>query len=78
MDRFHFPEDIPIEHRLVSKAIESAQKQVEAQNFEIRKNLLKYDDVMNKQREVIYDERDRILRGGRLQRRWRASGSRRP
>ena len=63
MERFHFPEDVPIEHRLVSKAIESAQKQVEAQNFEIRKNLLKYDDVMNKQREVIYDERNRILAG---------------
>ena len=63
MERFHFPEDMPIEHRMVSKAIESAQKQVESQNFEIRKNLLKYDDVMNKQREVIYDERNRLLEG---------------
>lgn len=63
MERFRFPEDMPIEHRLVSKAIESAQKQVEAQNFEIRKNLLKYDDVMNKQREVIYEERNRVLEG---------------
>jgi preprotein translocase subunit SecA len=54
---------MPIEHRMVSKAIESAQKQVESQNFEIRKNLLKYDDVMNKQREVIYDERNRLLEG---------------
>ena len=63
MERFRFPEDMPIEHRLVSKAIESAQKQVEAQNFEIRKNLLKYDDVMNKHREVIYDERNRLLEG---------------
>jgi len=63
MDRFHLPEDMPIEHKMVTKAIESAQKQVEAQNFEIRKNLLKYDDVMNKQREVIYQERDRLLKG---------------
>ena len=63
MERFRFPEDMPIEHRMVSKAIESAQKQVESQNFEIRKNLLKYDDVMNKQREVIYEERTRLLEG---------------
>jgi len=63
MERFRFPDDMPIEHRLVTRAIESAQKQVEGQNFEIRKNLLKYDDVMNKQREVIYDERNRILEG---------------
>ncbi|MDD5747664.1 MAG: preprotein translocase subunit SecA [Actinomycetota bacterium] len=63
MDRFNFPDDIPIEHKLVTKAIESAQKQVEAQNFEIRKNLLKYDDVMNKQREVVYGERNRLLEG---------------
>jgi preprotein translocase subunit SecA len=61
MERFHFPEDVPIEHKLVSRAIESAQKQVESQNFEVRKNLLKYDDVMNKQREVIYDERNGLL-----------------
>jgi preprotein translocase subunit SecA len=63
MERFHFPEDVPIEHRMVSKAIESAQKQVEAQNFEVRKNLLKYDDVMNKQREVVYDERSGLIEG---------------
>ncbi len=63
MERFRFPEDMPIEHSLVTKAIESAQKQVEAQNFEIRKNLLKYDDVMNRQREIIYSERDRLLEG---------------
>ena len=67
MERFRFPEDMPIEHRLVSKAIESAQKQVESQNFEIRKNLLKYDDVMNKHREVIYDERNRLLEGDDFQ-----------
>ena len=63
MERFHFPDDVPIEHRMVSKAIESAQKQVEAQNFEVRKNLLKYDDVMNKHREVIYEERNELLEG---------------
>ena len=67
MERFRFPEDMPIEHRLVSKAIESAQKQVESQNFEIRKNLLKYDDVMNKHREVIYNERNRLLEGDDFQ-----------
>jgi preprotein translocase subunit SecA len=63
MERFHFPDDVPIEHRMVSRAIETAQKQVEAQNFEVRKNLLKYDDVMNKQREVVYDERSGFLEG---------------
>jgi len=63
MERFHFPEDMPIENRLVTKAIESAQKQVESHNFEIRKNLLKYDDVMNKQREVVYEERNNLLEG---------------
>ncbi|MBN1288263.1 MAG: SEC-C domain-containing protein, partial [Actinobacteria bacterium] len=54
-------EDLPIENKIVSKSIESAQKQVEAQNFEVRKNLLKYDDVMNTQREVIYDERQKLI-----------------
>ncbi|MBU4178753.1 MAG: preprotein translocase subunit SecA, partial [Actinobacteria bacterium] len=63
MERFNFPEDMPIEHKLVSKAIESAQKQVESHNFDIRKNLLKYDDVMNRQREVIYEERSRLIEG---------------
>ena len=63
MERFHFPEDVPIENKMVSRSIESAQKQVEGQNFEIRKNLLKYDDVMNKQREVVYDERTKLLEG---------------
>jgi len=63
MERFHFPEDVPIENKMVSRSIESAQKQVEAQNFEIRKNLLKYDDVMNKQREVVYEERTKLLEG---------------
>ncbi|MBC7248110.1 MAG: preprotein translocase subunit SecA [Actinobacteria bacterium] len=63
MDRLRLPEDLPIENRMVTRAIETAQKNVEANNFEVRKNLLKYDDVMNTQREVIYGERRRILEG---------------
>jgi len=67
-ERFSFlmkgwPEEEPLEHRMVTKAIERAQKKVEARNFEIRKNTLKYDDVMNKQREIIYAERRRVLMG---------------
>ncbi|TET53586.1 MAG: preprotein translocase subunit SecA, partial [Actinobacteria bacterium] len=61
MEKFNLPEDQPIEHRLISKSIESAQKQVESYNFSIRKHILEYDDVMNKQREVIYSERDKVL-----------------
>ncbi|MFH1147583.1 MAG: preprotein translocase subunit SecA, partial [Pseudomonadota bacterium] len=61
MDRLGMEEDQPIEHSLVSKAIENAQKKVEGQNFEIRKQLLEYDDVMNQQREVIYRQRREIL-----------------
>jgi len=61
------PDDIPIEHRMVTRAIASAQSQVEARNFEIRKNVLKYDDVLNRQREVIYGERRRVLAGADLQ-----------
>jgi preprotein translocase subunit SecA len=56
-------EDEPIEHRLISRAIENAQSRVEAQNFSIRKQLLEYDDVMNQQREVIYSQRREILTG---------------
>lgn len=56
-------EGVPIEHRLISRAIENAQKKVEAHNFEIRKHLLEYDDVMNKQREVIYTLRRNALAG---------------
>ncbi|MDH5295832.1 MAG: SEC-C metal-binding domain-containing protein, partial [Nitrospirota bacterium] len=55
-------EGVPIEHRMVSKSIENAQKKVEAHNFEIRKHLLEYDDVMNKQREVIYKHRQNVLK----------------
>jgi preprotein translocase subunit SecA len=63
MTRLRMPDDMPIEHKFVSKAIRSAQTQVEQQNFEIRKNVLKYDEVMNKQRAVIYEERRRVLDG---------------
>jgi preprotein translocase subunit SecA len=63
MNFLRLPEDVPIENKTVSRAIQSAQTQVEQQNFEIRKNVLKYDEVLNKQRTVIYDERRRILEG---------------
>ena len=61
MDRLGLPEDEPIFHGMISKAIENAQKKVESRNFSIRKQLLEYDDVMNKQREVIYKQRNGIL-----------------
>jgi len=63
MARIGMSEGVPIEHNMVSKAIERAQRQVEAQNFSIRKHLLEYDDVMNKQRETIYKMRKEILEG---------------
>jgi preprotein translocase subunit SecA len=63
MQRLGMEEGVPIEHGMVSKAIERAQKQVEAQNFSVRKHLLEYDDVMNKQRENIYALRRQILEG---------------
>ncbi len=63
MDRLGMEEDIPIESKMVSKSIERAQTQVEGRNFEIRKHLLEYDDVMNKQREAVYRLRRRILEG---------------
>jgi preprotein translocase subunit SecA len=66
MTRLYIPEDIPIESKMVSRAIRSAQSQVEAQNFEIRKNVLKYDEVLNRQRTVIYDERRKVLGGADL------------
>ncbi|MGH8776654.1 MAG: preprotein translocase subunit SecA [Jiangellaceae bacterium] len=59
----NIPDDQPIEHKRVSNAIKSAQTQREAQNFEIRKDVLKYDDVLNRQRQVIYDERRMVLEG---------------
>ncbi|MEO8329568.1 MAG: SEC-C metal-binding domain-containing protein, partial [Candidatus Nanopelagicales bacterium] len=63
LNRFNIPDDVPIEAKMVTNAIKSAQSQVESQNFEIRKNVLKYDDVLNRQRQVIYAERRRVLEG---------------
>ncbi|PIU29472.1 MAG: preprotein translocase subunit SecA [Candidatus Hydromicrobium americanum] len=61
METFNFPDDLPIQHPIINRAIENAQRQVEGRNFEIRKHVLEYDDVMNKQREVIYARRKKIL-----------------
>ncbi len=61
MDKLGMEEDEPIEHSMISKAIENAQRKVEGHNFDIRKHLLEYDDVMNKQREVIYTQRRKVL-----------------
>ena len=63
LQRFNVPDDVPIDAKMLTNAIRSAQTQVEAQNFEIRKNVLKYDEVMNRRRQVIYGERSRILDG---------------
>ncbi|RBM21473.1 preprotein translocase subunit SecA [Streptomyces sp. PT12] len=63
MSMANVPDDVPIEAKMVTRAIASAQGQVEQQNFEIRKNVLKYDEVLNRQREVIYSERHRVLAG---------------
>jgi preprotein translocase subunit SecA len=63
MDKLRIPENEPIEHGMISKAIENAQKKVEGHNYEIRKHLIDYDDVMNKQREVIYSQRKEVLAG---------------
>jgi preprotein translocase subunit SecA len=63
MDKLGMEEDEPIEHSMISKAIENAQRKVEGHNFDIRKHLLEYDDVMNKQREVIYGQRREVLQG---------------
>jgi preprotein translocase subunit SecA len=63
MSRLKIPREVPIEHKMVSKAIERAQNQVESQNFEIRKNVLKYDEVMDTQRKIIYQWRNQILIG---------------
>lgn len=67
MQRLGMEEDVPIEHKMVTKAIENAQKKVEGNNFEIRKQLLDYDDVMNKQREVIYAMRRHALHDENLE-----------
>ena len=63
MERFKLPDDQPMEAKILSRQIENAQKKVEEQNFVSRKNVLKYDDVMNKQRVVIYEQRRRVLEG---------------
>jgi len=63
MNTLNVPDDVPIDSKVVSNSIKSVQAQVESQNFEIRKNVLKYDEVMNQQRKVIYAERRRILEG---------------
>ena len=62
MDRLGLEEDQPIEHPLITRAIENAQRRVEARNFEIRRRLLRYDDILNEQRAVIYEQRQQILR----------------
>ncbi|HEY0415509.1 MAG TPA: preprotein translocase subunit SecA [Gaiellaceae bacterium] len=66
MERFKLPEDQPMEASILSRQIENAQKKVEEQNFVARKNVLKYDDVMNVQRQVIYEQRNRVLHGADL------------
>ena len=63
MNTMNVDDDTPITTRMLTKSIESAQKKVEAKNFGIRKNVLRYDDVMNKQREIIYSQRDQVLNG---------------
>ena len=67
LQRFNVPDDVPIEAKMVTNSIRSAQTQVEAQNFEIRKNVLKYDEVMNRQRQVVYAQRSRVLDGEDIQ-----------
>ncbi len=66
MDRLGMGEDDPIEHKLITRSLEQAQKKVEARNFDIRKHVLEYDDVMNQQREVIYAQRRQVLTGVNL------------
>ncbi len=66
MERLNIPGDVPVESKVVTRAIRSAQTQVEQQNFEIRKDVLKYDDVLNRQRKVIYGERREVLEGADL------------
>ncbi|KJS14523.1 MAG: preprotein translocase subunit SecA [Peptococcaceae bacterium BRH_c4b] len=66
MDRLGIEEDMPIEHSLITKSIETAQKRVENRNFDIRKHVLQYDDVMNQQRELIYSQRRQVLTGDNL------------
>ena len=67
MDRAGIGDDVPINAKILSGAIENAQKTVESRNFQVRKNVLEYDDVMNTQRKVIYEEREQVLEGADLQ-----------
>ncbi len=70
MSRFGLEEDVPLESGLVTRAIENAQKRMEGYNFDIRKQLVEYDDVMNKHREIIYAMRRKILEGGEQMKEW--------
>jgi preprotein translocase subunit SecA len=76
MGTLKLPEDMPIENKIISRSIESAQKKVEGNNFDIRKHLVEYDDVLNKHRETIYDKRREILRIGREKAREGGEGER--
>ncbi len=66
MNTLRLDDDVPIENKMLSSTIESAQRKVESRNFSIRKNVLQFDDVMNKQREIIYSQRDKVLNGENL------------
>ena len=66
MDKLNVDEDTPIEHKMLSNTIESAQRKIEGRNFGIRKNVLQFDDVMNRQREIIYGQRDQVLNGDNI------------
>ena len=66
MNGLKIDEDMPIENKMLSNIIESSQQKVETRNFGIRKNVLQYDDVMNRQRELIYSQRDQVLDGADL------------
>ena len=66
MDKLGMDDSMPIDHPLISRSIETAQKRVEAKNFDIRKHVLEYDDVMNQQREIIYQQRRQVLTGANL------------
>ena len=76
MVTLNVPDDVPLESKWFTRQIESAQKQVEAQNFEMRKNVLKYDDVMNRQRHVIYADRRKVLEGADVESELRATTNR--
>lgn len=66
MERLNTPDDMPIENKMLSNIIESSQQKVESRNFAIRKNVLQYDDVMNRQREIIYGQRNQVLNGDNI------------